>query len=544
MLKKRILIVAIVVVVLLGAGWFLFDSNYVLLNFQVVDRDALEVTLTGDELPGDYWLKKLNNPQVLDVKQIPITPQEHDKLKGMFPNVQLRYTMVVGTGNVDMDATELALYASDVGALPQLLPCLPKVERVVVDGFVADWALMKGLQEQYDAVTFDFEMEVCGVNVRSTADVLDLSKVQVDTAELDQKLECFPSLKRLLVAGCEDYPWLLTQKQERPALDIFYTLTVAGVETDTQATELSLENVTIAMLEEALPHLGSLQTLKLAGVLPADEEIYKLSIRYPQVAFLWDITVCGVAANTGDSTLILNNIWMSNTDEVREKVRYFRNLERVEMCYCGISSALMENLTIEFPETRFVWAVRIGAGYLRTDTTAFIPFKLGYGIDNPLVDSQMKELKYCVDLICLDLGHMRMTDISFLEYMPKMQYLILGDTPVQDFTPIKGLTEMIYLEIFNTRFADHSLLLGMTKLEDLNIGFTPAYDVETLKQLTWLKRLWLPAVPVSVAKYYELVEALPNTQVVKYVSHSTDGNWRDNDNYRAMRDLLGMFYMK
>lgn len=542
-MKKRAWIIAFAVIAVLVAAVLLFDSTYTLLNFQVVRRDAAEVTLTGRNLPWEYALKKLHDPKLLDLRQIPVTPEEYAHVSELFPNAQLRYSIALGQQGVDMNATELTLPADLVPQLPAALPTLPKLKLVKVDGDGADWALLKGLMEQYPAVEFDFALQVCGVATRSTEDVLDLGKVQVDTAELEQKLGCFTKLQRLLVPGCEAYAWLLATQEANPELDIFYTLTVNDVPTDTHAAQLALENVTLATLEEALPHLKGLQELKLSGILPSDEELYKLMLQYPEVDFLWDVEVCGVAANTGDSKLILSETWMPNTDEVREKLRYFCRLERVEMCYCGISSGQMENLTVEFPETRFVWAVRVGNGYLRTDANAFIPFKLGHDIDLPLYDKDCTELKYCIDLVCLDLGHMRMTDISFLEYMPKMQYLILGDTPVRDFTPIKGLTEMIYLEIFNCKFTDHSLLLGMTKLEDLNIGFTPAYDVETLKQLTWLKRLWLPAVPVSVAKYYELVEALPDTQVVKYVSHSTDGNWRDNDNYRAMRDLLGMFYM-
>ena len=544
-MKKWIWILVLVLVVgLLTTALVLFDSTYTLLNWQVVRRDAVEVILTGDELPAEFMLKKLHGPQVLDVRQIPVTPEQYQGLRTLFPNTQIRYKIVLGAQGVDMNATELTLAVADVAKLPGVLPCLPQLTGVKVEGAGADWSLLTDLMTQYPAISFDFEVDVCGAAVRSTETVLDLGAVQVDTAELAQKLACFPKLQRLLVPGCEDYAWLLAQQEARPELDIFYTLTVAGVETDNHATELTVENVTIPMLEEALPHLKGLQKLHLEGTLPEDEELYKLAYRYPDVAFCWDITVCGVAANTGDTTLILNNIPMANTDEVRQKVRYFYNLERVEMCYCGIPSVEMENLTIEFPDTRFVWAVRIGKGYLRTDATAFIPYHLGYNVKEPFGDEECRELKYCIDIECMDLGHMRMYDISFLNYMPKMKFLVLGDTWVRDFSPLKGLTELVYLEIFNTRFSDHSLLLNMTKLEDLNIGFTPAPGTEVLKQMTWLKRLWMPAVGFTRAQFDEVVEALPNTQVEMYIAHSTAGNWRDNDNYREMRDRLGMFYME
>ena len=543
-MKKLGWIFAVAVIAVLVAAVFVFDSFFVVLNLQLVRRDAAEVTITGEELPKEYWLKKLHSPQVLDVRQIPVTPEQYDELKALFPNAQIRYSIALGEAGVDMDATELTLSAQQVQQLQSMMPCLPRLTKVTVDGAGADWSLLKGFMEQYPAVEFDFELTVAGVAVRSVDAVLDLGQAQVDTAELEQKLVCFPKLQRLLVAGCQDYAWLLKLREDRPELDIYYTLTVAGTEADTHATELTLENTTIPMLEEALPHLKSLETLRLEGQLPDDEEIYQLMEEYPQVAFLWDITVCGVAANTGDTTLILNNISLPNTDEVRQKVRYFHNLERVEMCQCGIPSSQMEQLTLEFPDIRFVWAIRMGWGWLRTDAAAFIPYHYGYNIKDPFSDAECRELKYCIDIECMDLGHMRMYDISFLRYMPKMKFLVLGDTWVQDFSPLEGLTELIYLEIFNTRFGDYSILLNMTKLEDLNIGFTPAPGTEELKQMTWLKRLWMPAVGFTRAQYDEVVAALPNTDVKMYIAHSTAANWRDNDNYREMRDRLGMFYME
>jgi len=344
MMKKRWWIVVLVAVVLLAA-WLAFDSTFVLLNFRVVRRDAESVTLTGDWLPGTYALKKLKGPTLLDVRQISVAPEELERLRVLFPDTELRYSIALGKQGVDMDATDLTLSVADVPQLPAAMACLPKLKQVRVDGEGADWALLKGLIAQYPAVEFDFALNVCGVATRSTETVLDLGKVQVDMEELEQKLGCFTQLQRLLVPGCEEYERLLALREASPELDIFYTLAVNGVSTDTHAAQLALENVSLATLEEALPHLKGLQELSLTGILPSDEELYKLMGQYPQVDFLWDVTVCGVAANTGDTTLILSETWMPNTDEVREKLPYFCRLERVEMCYCGIPSAQMDALS-------------------------------------------------------------------------------------------------------------------------------------------------------------------------------------------------------
>ena len=185
----------------------------------------------------------------------------------------------------------------------------------------------------------------------------------------------------------------------------------------------------------------------------------------------------------------------------------------------------------------------MGAGFVRTDEKAFIPYKYGYNINNPFYDTQAKELKHLVDLECLDLGHMRMQDISFLQYMPKLRFLILADTVCKDFTPLAGLTEMVFLELFRSEIKDVGLLMNMKKLEDLNIGWTNLQNPERLMEMTWLKRLWATMSGMNTAQYHQLQEALPNTYVYINSKHPTEGGWRQSYLYYEMRDLLGMFYM-
>ena len=248
--------------------------------------------------------------------------------------------------------------------------------------------------------------------------------------------------------------------------------------------------------------------------------------------------------NSVATELILNEIPMESVAPVEDALKYFYDLQWVEMCRCGISSEEMDALWKRHPETRFVWEIPMGGLFVRTDVKAFIPFKYGYNIDRPFYDEQAKELKYLVDLECLDLGHMRMNDISFLKYMPKLRFLILADTVCKDFSYIAGLTELVYLELFRSEIEDVNLLMNMTKLEDLNIGWTDLKNPEKLMEMTWLKRLWATMNGMNYAQFCQLEEALPNTYVYVNSKHPTEGGWRQSQRYYEMRDLLGMFYMK
>lgn len=374
----------------------------------------------------------------------------------------------------------------------------------------------------------------------------DTQELTVSTLSV-QDFESFsylPSLKRIDATACGDYDALMALKAAYPALDVHYTVAIQGIDYPEDTVSLTLEDADLTQLRSALPYLPQLKEVTFTGKAPDHEAIYQLMCDYPHIAFRWNLTVFGIDTPNTATELNLSGIPMADTAEIESYLKYFPLLERVEMCDCGIASEQMDAMAKRWPDIRFVWTVKVGKGTVRTDAVGFIPWKFGYDSSNPLYDKDCQELKYCTDMVCLDLGHMRISDISFLKYMPKLKYLIVGELPCPDFSPITACQELIYLEIFNTTFTHQEILLELPKLEDLNMGSTKVYGTDTLKQMTWLKRLWLAGTGLSFAEYDELVAALPDTQVVMHIPHSTAGGWRDHQNYRDMRDLLGMFYME
>lgn len=478
-MKKKIIITLAVLLLVLAAAlsgyqkWF--DRTYVEIEGINIPCDTTELVLSGSELPSRETLQRLTQLETLDIRNVPVTLEQYDRLRQDFPDWEILWRIPFQDSYLSQDTEVLTVAALSAADL-NVLPYLSKLEKIHAE-------------------------------------------------------------------GCRDYVVLTDLMAQRPDLEIIYTVTIGGCEYSNDTTSLTVQDADVAQLSEALPYLFQLKELTFTGTVPDNETIYQIMCQYPDVTFCWDLTVCGVEATSTDSTLILTGIPIEDISEVESCLKYFSNLERVEMCDCGISSDEMDALSKRHPEIRFVWTIKVRNGTLRTDAIAFIPFKLGYDIDNPLYDSDCKELKYCIDLICLDMGHMKVRDFSFLEYMPKMKYLIVGDTPCKDFSAIGTLKELIYLEIFNVQFTQHEILPNLTSLQDLNLGSTPTSDIEALKQMTWLKRLWLPRTKLSSSQIEELYAALPDTQIVVNAAHSTDKGWRNNQNYRDMRDLLGMFYM-
>ena len=372
----------------------------------------------------------------------------------------------------------------------------------------------------------------------------DTATVQVTqlTEEDAALLAYFPKLSQLDATGCYDYALLEQLQEQHPQWNIRYQVAVAGQVLEHTATALTVQDPVLSELEAVLPYLPQLETLTLTGTLPANEEIHKLQLAYPDVCFVWSFTLCGVEVSTLDSMIVLSNIPMESTQEVESALPYFHDLERVEMCDCGISNEEMDALGKRNPETRFIWTVSVGWKIrLRTDALYLMPTKY----ETILGNDDTANLKYCIDIICIDLGHHKVTDISFVQYMPHLKYLVLADTQISDISPLAGLQELEYLELFVTNVRDYSPLIQCPNLKDLNICYAAPRDASALVQLTSLENLYIKTggVPHYIE---ELQQALPNTNIVydsSKDSHSTGDGWRKLPRYYEMRDILGMHYM-
>jgi hypothetical protein len=364
------------------------------------------------------------------------------------------------------------------------------------------------------------------------------------TSEELEELAYFPKLSQITLTGTVDADVIRILKETRPEIALSYTVVLNGKRYSESTAEICVENADVQEMDRALALLFDLESVTFTGDAPNNEQIYAWMCSYPQVRFSWDFELFGLPVNSRDTELILSGIPMESVEALEEMLKYLPELQWVEMCDCGISSAEMDALGKRHPQIRFVWTVEVGKCVLRTDVTTFMPYKFGYRDGEVLEDKDTEELKYCTDIICMDVGHMYLKDYSFLESMTKMQYLVLADTHGSDFSVLSNLKELIYLEIFVTDFEDARVLTELTKLDDLNISCTKIDDIEPLKEMKWLKRLWMIGCKgVDDEEKQELQDALADTQVVFYGKDSTGAYWRQGEHYYEMRDLLGMHYM-
>ena len=351
-----------------------------------------------------------------------------------------------------------------------------------------------------------------------------------------EALAYFSQLKTVNAQDCRDYAALDLLRQARTDLDVRYTLSLVGTEYAIDTRELVISGMETEALAAVLPYFTDLQKVELVTPLAPVEDLVALMEMAPETEFTWNLELGGIPVNEKTETLDLTNIPMT-VEEMDAVLPYLLNLTRVEMTGCGISNEEMDALNLRYENIKIVWTVRIGWRDYKTDIDAFMPARDGM---TTVYNSYLYNLRYCHDVIALDIGHMEVTDISFVAYMPHLKFLLLGDTRVSDLSPLEGLTELVYLELFMTNITECDALLTLTALEDLNVSYTYC-DAEVLSQMTWLKNLWW-AKPTTLG-WALLPDALANTHLEFNTFSSTGNGWRDLPNYFAQRDIFGLGYM-
>ena len=276
--------------------------------------------------------------------------------------------------------------------------------------------------------------------------------------------------------------------------------------------------------------------VSFAEPLPEAQQIAAMQTEYPEITFSWNLNFHEIALNEKTETLDLTGIPVT-VEEVENLIAYLPKLTWLDMSDCGIDNEQMDALNRKYEHIKIVWTVSIGEFIrLKTDTTWFMPTKLGYRVNT----KDVYNLRYCTDIVALDLGHMKIKNCDFVAFMPHLKYLILAETGISDLTPLENHKSLIYLEIFLSKVKDYSVLTTCKKLEDLNLCYTYG-DPAPVQQITWLKRLWWSGCRWN--KRNGLTAALADTQIEFSAKSSTGNGWREGQRYYEMRDIVGMGYM-
>lgn len=535
---------------------------------------AVWFLLTHVWVAGTFYSR---NADVLDLRFADVTTADYDKLRKKAPNSEILWRIPFQGKTYDQDTDVLyvtSLTDEDVATLDYFTRL-----KTVEAQKCTDYPQLAALAARRPEVTVEYAVTIDGREYPQDTAVVSISGITEEEINL---LTYLPELTAVTAVGCRTPEQMTRLRDFCQEKGLSFALRFGTKTYPDTVQELDVTGVTDGELE-LLQLLPELKTLHLKNPEADPETVAQLRSTYPKADISWEVEIAGVSfpddtkevdlsaalessaaqtaagtaagtqtaagAQTTTKTQITTGTATGtqstapavtlNLEDLEKKMSYLSDAKQVFLGKCGLDNeelaALRERVRDSY---KLVWTVQLGKKLTaRTDDTTFMPVREHVYY---FLDEDAYNLRYCEDMLCVDVGHMGLTNIDFVKGMPHLQILILAHNgQLQDISPISSCKELIFLELDWSTVKDFTPLVGCTSLEDLNIGLTYP-SVEPLMQMTWLKNLWM----VDRGGAYQLSQALPDTKIVASADVTVGAGWRNLPNYYKMRDMLGMEYMR
>lgn len=378
------------------------------------------------------------------------------------------------------------------------------------------------------------------LTLSSTETKARLNSGSYDGAALLRQLTYLPNLTLLELPGiCLTQEELNALQSAKPDLQIQYTVDLMGQEYDSAAAEVSLSGVSTdeaSTLAEKLLLLPSLTDVTLPEAMNK-ADVKALMDQLPSIRFHYTFDFFGKTLSTADETVELKNVTIGNSGEaeIRAALDILPHCTYFKLDNCGVDYDILASIREDYPDTKVVWRVEFGGQYsILTDAETM---RTVYGVYNSHADI----LKYCTSLKYIDMGHNPdLTDISFIEYMPDLEIVILSGASMTDLDAFANHKKLEWLELANCyALNDISALESCDNLRFLNIAFAKVADLTPIENLPLERFLYLnPKIDWETRKTFE--ENHPDCWVRFTGSDPYSLGWRYNDIGITMFD----YYLK
>ena len=505
-----IVMLAILLAVFAGLVWHM--NHYRLIDMKFYPKDAQSLDLRGEDISAAHY----------------------DKLVRYMPDCEIIWDVPFQNSAYPSNTTNLTVTSLSEEDL-DTLDYFSQLETLHAEG-CADYAQLLTLMNRRPELKLYYNILIQG----ETYDQ-DTRQLEVETI-LEEELALLPGLKQLdtvIVSGGEDIRNIPALQEYCHENNVDFCVALGADSFAEDVQQISLEGITDEQLH-LLRFLPNLKQVHMVKPLAAAENVIALQKNRLDLTVTWEQEVCGQLVSTETVEIDLSDTAIASVEEVEQVLAYFPNVERVFLGeQPGIDNETMAAYRERSRENyKVVWVVDLsGKMKVRTDIDNFMPSRDGWGY---VREGEVDNIRYCEDLICIDLGHMGLKTVDFLEPLVNLEYLILAHTEVQYIDAISNCKKLRYLELDWSPIKDLSPLVACTALEDLNIGKTWP-DITPVLQMTWLKNLYMiMGRPVDA---WKASQALPDTRVVASGSATVASGWRNLPNYYKMRDILGMYYM-
>lgn len=482
----------------------------------------------------DGWKLLPAHQKVLDLREETLTIEAYNGLSVQLRDTTILWRVPFQGKRLDYDTREVTVTSLHQEDLKPLL-YLPWLETVHAEN-CTDYALLTALQKQLPGCHVLYTITIGD-------QVYDQDTTSVTVPNLDEQqvklMQYLPKLTSVNASGSTNVELVKKIQTEHPEWNVVFAISLGGQEVSSEAESLMVQGATIQELTQALPALTKLKNLVIVNPDASNAELESIRLQYPELSLIWYFELMGQRIPLDAEEVDLSATPMTSIAEVERVANRLPNLKKIILEAGTISNEDMAAFReAHRSDYKVVWTVYFtDKCKARTDETTFMPIKQA---EYYFQEQHIAPLRYCEDMVCIDIGHAPVRTIDFVSYMPHLKYLILAWTQVTDITPISNCKELIYLELDNSTVRDFTPLIGCTALEDLNIGETFA-DITPIGSMPWLKNLWIVGRGTGAA--YKLKQTLPNTHI-NHAGETTVGyGWRRLPNYYAMRDMLGVDYM-
>ena len=516
------------------------------------------------------------NAETLDLRGEEISISHYEKIRRHLPETKVLWD-VPFQGNVYPQDTQKLTVSELKESDLKILGYFENLKTVDARG-CREYKLLQQMQKTYPELSIQYQVTLAGRDY-----VQDAASIRADgmtEAEL-ALLQYLPNLKEIRVEGAADVAVMEQVKKICQERGLEFLMVFGGIGWSQDTSALVLENTTQEELA-LLPLMPKLEAVHIRNPQMEASQLVQVAEELLPVRLTWEKELLGKLVSSEDTEVDLLSaiskegayayekaksakiqgdrdeiVWLfadnsayplpemeSSTEglieQVEQAMAYFPKAEKVLMTGALLDNEAMAAFREKHREDyKVVWTVQCGEMIARTDAPYFMPVKYH---EYYFQDDDAVNLKYCEDMICVDVGHMSIKNCEWAAYMPNLQYLILAHTDVRTIEPLRNCKKLKFLEVDWSAVKDFSPLLDCKSLEDLNVGHTFG-NFEVLEDMTWLKNLWL--VDISRASAYRLNQALGETMTVMVTGAATvDNGWRELPNYYAMRDIMKMFYME
>ncbi len=454
----------------------------------------------------------------------------------------------------NQDVLELALVATDEAQLAEL-EIYPNLQKLDLRGSSC-YDAIEAYIAAHPQVEVIYDVQLGADRYDPAMTTLALEEGSYDFAQVLENLKHLPGLKNL------DLPQTtLTNEQLEalaeayPGLEVGYTLTLNGQELDPAVEELDLSHMDAAQVTESLGTLSRLTNLKRIQLMDANN-VSKLSMTdvkalmdaVPGAAVQYSFELFGQTLTTADERVEYVRVEVGNEgiEQVRQALDILPNCTYFKLDRCGVDDEVMAQLREDYPDTKIVWRVFFAFYNCLTDVEML-------HCTSDLTDKNVEVLKYCNDVLYLDIGHnTNLSNLTFVNYMPKLKIAIVVDCATPDIEPFGNCPDLEWLEIVNCRnVSDLSPLANCTKLKGLNMSCVfKVQDLSPLYGLKDMERLYLGINALNDGQYEEACEKMPNCWVsnthysAAMVSYNYAVGWRLDENeeraewYKEVRKIF------